>query len=287
MPSLLSTLRIPSLPPLPWTLTAAPFNFNFTTSNRPLLLGLALPPALYILTSLPGLISSYRDFIAVGPGGLPYNVWGFLIQCCMRVVARGDVRAVPPPYYHRQRTSSGGSGKRFDGVVDELVVDPAVVEAYAPHGQNSFLGLGLGLGAQAGSGDGDDKTGLENVKEVAGGGHERVNSPGFLPLRKPPRPSIPNLVAPQRQLSMQGTPDTISRMQLFLQNLVEANASVLEMRPSGLEGKAHQAVFLRDAEEVPVYMGMAKGEIVHVHPEGSSHMTVSLVDGEEAIVKGW
>jgi hypothetical protein len=34
-------------------------------------------------------------------------------------------------------------------------------------------------------------------------------------------------------------------------------------------------------------MGMAKREIVHVHGEGSSHVTVSLVDAEEAVAKGW
>jgi hypothetical protein len=86
---------------------------------------------------------------------------------------------------------------------------------------------------------------------------------------------------------MHGSPETIACMERFLHRLVEANTSVLEMRPSGLEGKAHQAVFLKDGLEVPGCMGMARGEIVHVHPEGSSHMTVSLVDGEEAVVKGW
>jgi hypothetical protein len=38
---------------------------------------------------------------------------------------------------------------------------------------------------------------------------------------------------------------------------------------------------------VPEFMGMAKGEIAHVHPEGSSHVTLSLVDGEEAVRVGW
>jgi hypothetical protein len=243
--------------------------------RRPLYLTLviiALPTALYLL---PTAISSYRTFLAVGPGGLPHNIWGFLIQCAMRVVARSDVRAVPPPYYRRAGASSSSRGKRSgrEGV-DELVVDPAVLAAYAPHGRRSFLPAADETSSQN---DGDD--------QAADGSSNGSGSQ--LPLRNPPRPTVPDLVAPQRQVSMHGSPATIARMEGFLHKLVEANTPVLEMRPSGLEGKAHQAVFLKDGVEVPRCMGMAHGEIVHVHPEGSSHMTVSLVDGEEAAVKGW
>jgi hypothetical protein len=271
MPSILTTLRPHWPPALPWIsisdLSSCWDLTNLPATRRPLYITLAiitLPTALYLL---PTAISSYRTFLAVGPGGLPHNVWGFLVQCAMRVVARGDVRAVPPPYYRRAGSSSSRGKRSGREGVDELVVDPAVLAAYAPHGRRSFLPAADETSSQN---DGND--------EVAG---------GTLPLRKPPRPSVPDLVAPQRQVSMQGSPETIARMERFLHRLVEANTSVLEMRPSGLEGKAHQAVFLKDRLEVPECMGMARGEIVHVHPEGSSHMTVSLVDGEEAVVKGW
>jgi hypothetical protein len=67
---------------------------------------------------------------------------------------------------------------------------------------------------------------------------------------------------------------------------------VFEIRPSGLEGTGTDAVFLKAEKgegevKVPAYMGIARGEIAHVHGEGSSHVTLSLVDAEEAVRQGW
>jgi hypothetical protein len=91
---------------------------------------------------------------------------------------------------------------------------------------------------------------------------------------------------------MQASGEMVERMRGFLVRLAEANARVLKPGPSRLEGVGSEAVFLQEegeavVAEVPEYMGMAKREIVHVHGEGSSHVTVSLVDAEEAVAKGW
>jgi hypothetical protein len=237
-----------------------------------------IPPLLYLLlSSTPTLLTSYRTYLSLGPGGVPHNFLGFLVQSLLRVtVARGDGRAVPAPYCRRcSRGVDRGGG---------VVVDEAVGRRYAPLGGVSFLGGGSGLvdkgGVAAGVvGGGDEEGGGEASRDRDRGGG------GALPPRRGERPTIPPFVAPQRQTDMQGSEDMMVRMQGFLNKLATANTALLEIRPSGLEGAWHAAVFLREA--VPEYMGMAKGEIVHVHPEGSSHVTVSLVDAEEAVEKGW
>lgn len=90
-------------------------------------------------------------------------------------------------------------------------------------------------------------------------------------------------------------------MRQFLRRLVEdgneaqrggGGGPLFRLGPSRLEGGYHEAVFLAEDKEKgeaspPPFMGMAGREIVHVHGEGSSHMTLSLVDGEEAVAKGW
>jgi hypothetical protein len=271
-------------------------NINMIHLSRPATAFLAIttPPLLYFLASLPSILTSYRTYLAIGPGGLPHNFFGFLLQACLRVVARSDVRAVPPPYYHHHsdNSKSKSNSQNADEAEDDASgPDPAVVKNYAPHGQTSFLSPEKG-GASSAS-DGEGGGGAAGGTATAGGG---------LPVRRGGRPTVPPFVAPQRQTSGQSSREMISRMERFIQHLVGANEGVLEMRPSALEGAWHDAVFLRARADddshsegaskgvevqVPGYMGRAKGEIVHVHSEGSSHVTVSLVDGEEAVGKGW
>ncbi|KAL2183732.1 hypothetical protein L209DRAFT_693123 [Thermothelomyces heterothallicus CBS 203.75] len=148
-------------------------------------LTLTTPPCLLLLlllffSSLPSILASYRDWLALGPGGPPYNFFGFLVQSTSRLLARSDIRAVPPPYYRRRRRRpSPGEPEEADVVVDE-----AVVRAYAPHGRTSFL----------------------------------PPSPPLHP-RNGPRPAVPAFVAPHRQTSMQGTPEMVGRMEAFLRRL--------------------------------------------------------------------
>ncbi|KAL2161526.1 hypothetical protein VTH06DRAFT_8088 [Thermothelomyces fergusii] len=101
---------------------------------------------------------------------------------------------------------------------------------------------------------------------------------------------------------MRAAPEMVARMEAFLRRLVAAQQEqeakeedgegrtgrLLELRPSQLEGGHHPAVFVAErAGEMPPFMGIARREIVHAHSEGSSHMTLSLVDAAEAIAKGW
>ncbi|SPQ18664.1 a4d333d2-7ce9-4b55-a24b-2b372983af1e [Thermothielavioides terrestris] len=223
------------------------------TSPTSQLVALATPlPAILLLAYLPRWYRDYRAFLALGKGGMPHNLLGYLTQALARLVARSDVRAVPPaaalPYQREE-----------------------VRRRYEPCGDTSFLAAAAAGGGGGGGGGGKEKDG---------------EGPSSLPVRRGERPEVPSFVAPQRQVSMQATGAMVERMRGFLKAVLERNAAVLEERPSRLEG-GDPAVFLREDADVAPFMGAARGEITHVHGEGSSHVTLSLVDAEEAIRKGW
>lgn len=206
-------------------------------------LNIAIPPALQnnrgIITafvlgfalSLPTTsyaLKSYRGYLALGPGGMPYNPIGWAIQGLLQLIAKWDTRS-PAPFSKPQNQ-----------------------KPYAPHGATPFL----------------------------------ADSP--LPQRKGDRPDVPGYVAPQRQVTQQGGEDTRERMTAFLGTLAARNPGVLVLRPSGLEGVGTPALWLDPAVgPPPAYLRGTKGELAHVHPEASSHVTVSLADAEELTRKGW
>lgn len=209
------------LPPLPPQLQSRPI----------LITAAAAAAALGLLPVVSLAADSYRGFLALGPGGLPHNVLGWLVQGVLQVFARHDTRDPSP------------------------LARPAVQALYAPHGRTSFLR----------------------------GGAE-------LPERQPPRPIVPGYVAPQRQTTDVGAPETVARMTAFLRAVAAANPDLLAIKPSGLEGVGTPALWLVEdgtTVQVPAYMARIRGEIAHVHHEGSSHVTLSPADAEVAVRRGW
>lgn len=173
-------------------------------------------------------IRSYRGYLALGPGGMPYNPIGWAIQGLLQLIAKWDTRATAP------------------------FRDPAKQKPYAPHGTTPFLA-----------------------------------GPSPLPRRAGDRPDVPGYVAPQRQVTQQGGEDTRERMTTFLGALAARNPGFLVIKPSGLEGVGTPALWLDPEAEPPAYMRGTRGELAHVHPEASSHVTVSLADAEELVRLGW
>ncbi|ROW10854.1 hypothetical protein VPNG_05385 [Cytospora leucostoma] len=206
------------------------------------------------IISLPALIAraarSYRGYLALGPGGMPHNVLGWTIQGLLQPFAWRDTR-------DPART----------------VADPARQGPYEPHGRRTFL-----------------------VGEEGGGGG---GSPAPAP-RRGDRPVVPAYVAPQRQMTQQGSGETRARMLAYLEGLAALNAGLLAQKGSGLEGAGTPALWLdggggggggggeeRGVVVLPPYLRSFGGELVHVHPEASSHITVSPADAEALVRGGW
>lgn len=187
-------------------------------------LGVSIPAFSYAL-------SSYRGYLALGRGGMPYNVFGWMLQGLLQLLAKWDTRD-PSPF-----------------------TKPKNRKPTEPHGSKTFF-----------------------------------TSP--IPERVGDRPTVPGYVAPQRQTTQQPTDGEVmsKRMRAYLDSLLIHNTGILVLKPSNLEGVGTPAVFLDTSSgttELPGFMRGLKGEIAHIHPECSSHVTLSMADAEEVVRKGW
>lgn len=173
---------------------------------------------------------SYQTFLDVGPGGLPYNFVGWMMQGAAQLIARTDIRDHKP------------------------FSDPKVREALGPHGTKSFLSRPL-------------------------------------PERKGERPVVPGFVAPQRQMSDRGPRNAEMKQHLieYQAKIVAANSSLLFNDASRLEGRGTPAMWFAVSRDrhIPKFLMKTKGEFAHVHPEATTHLTLSLADAEEVVRKGW
>lgn len=187
-------------------------------------LGISIPTISYA-------ISSYRGYLALGRGGVPYNVFGWALQGLLQVLAKRDTRDPSPFTKPKNRRST------------------------EPHGSKTFF-----------------------------------DSP--IPQRAGDRPTVPGYVAPQRQITQQPTDVEVmtKRMRAYLDSLLINNTGILITKPSKLEGVGTPAVFLDTSSgttELPRFISGLKGETAHIHPECSSHITLSMADAEEVVRKGW
>ncbi|WOO83677.1 uncharacterized protein LOC62_05G007197 [Vanrija pseudolonga] len=198
-------------------------------------LALALLPL--VLVPLLLAARAYRGYLALGPGGLPNNVFGWALQASLRPFAR---------------ETKSTAVYEADGTV----------WAFPSHGRVSFLWR------------------------------------ADLPARSPPvPPEVPDYIAPQRQVTQVGKAPIIAAMDEFLASLADANEGLLAIKGSKLEDHASSALWILDtdaeteaANDRPLadyLQPLVKGELVHVHSEGSSHITLSLADAAKAIGAGW
>lgn len=74
----------------------------------------------------------------------------------------------------------------------------------------------------------------------------------------------------------------------FLHALAAANPSLIEVKPSNLEGPLFNSVWVREgaAARRPELWNLNR-EFAHPHGEGSTHMVLTLVDSAAAIEAGW
>lgn len=216
---------------------------HFRGYLQALLTGPNLRNAVLVLAAgvLAGLArNNYLGYLALGKGGLPHNVFGWLMQAAGQLVAKWDTRSLTPFSNPRHRETLGEAGA------------------------TTFLGGVV-------------------IPERKGG----------------QRPTVPGYVAPQRQMDQLPESEGMrDRMEDFLAALVGKNPGVLALKPSALEGVGMPALWLdthsassssssSSSPSLPAFMKGIKGETVHVHPECSSHVTLSMADAEEIVRKGW
>lgn len=96
-------------------------------------LGISIPTLSYAL-------SSYRGYLALGPGGMPYNVAGWTIQGLLQLAAKWDTRD-PSPFTkpkNRTPTEPHGSKTYFHSPIPERAGDRPEVPGYvAPQRQTT------------------------------------------------------------------------------------------------------------------------------------------------------
>jgi hypothetical protein len=94
----------------------------------------------------------------------------------------------------------------------------------------------------------------------------------------------------------------MTKQHVYLRALTSLNPSVFTIKPSALESPKFEALWLRDPSDSDLDNGSksevdpslvkwssprARCEIAHVHPEGSTHVSLSLVDAAEVVRQGW
>lgn len=220
-------LRCESVPDM----AALGLRANMVAHNRlsPVLFGVALsalPLAAYSITN-------YCEWLRIGPGGLPYNLVGWLCNVLMRPLSRSDVRAVAP---------------------------------YVMEEQQKVYGVAVSL----------------SFFDIARDGNHPLPPP-----RDGARPTVPTFVAPQRQTSDCASLASLEEQKKYLVRLASANPTVFCLKPSGLEGPGHNALFLADTLPLPPVLRRTNGEFFHIHGEGSTHAIFSLTDAARLIERGW
>lgn len=197
--------------------------------------------------------SCYQQWLALGKGGVPYNVLGWLAQSAMHLIARSDT-TLPVPR----------SFKRVDDVA----------ALYGPAAGKSYLTLSSGSGLEPRKGGPPVVPGFvapqRQISEVAAAATiERQNA--FLAALARANPALFEL----QTSKLEGPP----HQALWLR---PEQAQIQQEKEKGKKrGKGKGQSFY-------VRLGAGSGgEWTHVHGEGSTHVTLSPVDAAAAIETGW
>ncbi|KAI1160707.1 hypothetical protein F5B18DRAFT_493751 [Nemania serpens] len=256
----------------------------------------------------------YAEWYALGEGGVPRTVRGWLKNVAAHLIARRDHRVVPAPY---ERIAGKGKGpknknnKAQDEVGSEidavgeghttLALSAREEEIYDVYSRTSFLSLSSLSSSLPSPSSSWAPVSLPGQSQSQSQGH---TSPRPLPQRDTPRPTVPTTVFPQRQTTETASEATVARQTAFLRDLAAANPRLFTVQPSGLESPKFKALWIRSVSSegekkkgeeqlvlnpsaVKWLPPSARGEIAHVHLEGSGHVCLSLVDAAEVVRRGW
>ncbi|KAI0137583.1 hypothetical protein F4776DRAFT_663598 [Hypoxylon sp. NC0597] len=215
------------------------------THQKPILLATGVAAAAAPLLAYA--CSCYRQWLALGKGGVPYNVVGWLAQSAMHLIARTDTQ-LPVP-------------RSFKSVHDVAALyGPAAAKSY--RGSDSALeprkgGAPVVPGFVAPQRQTSDAAGAATV--------DRQNA--FLAALARANPALFDL----QTSKLEGPPHRA----LWLR---PEHARSQEEKEK--ESAKEQRFYVRLGAG-------SRGEWAHVHVEGSTHVTLSPVDAAAAIAAGW
>ncbi|KAI0432363.1 hypothetical protein F5Y09DRAFT_148267 [Xylaria sp. FL1042] len=224
----------------------------------------------------------YLEWLALGEGGIPRSVLGWLVNVAAHVIARRDERAVPAPYEKASKSpkttpkASSSKSSSSSSSATSIVLSAKDEERYGEYSRLSFFSFSFSSSSSSGTSS-------------------------TLPPRKPHgnRPTVPTFVVPQRQTSEKASHATVSKMNAYMAAFAASNPSLFTIKASALESPKFPALWLSPSpssstSSTPVAVANAKwlpngapGEIAHVHHEGSTHVCLSLADAAEVVRKGW
>ncbi|KAI1497191.1 hypothetical protein F5X99DRAFT_397862 [Biscogniauxia marginata] len=261
----MTTSTIPSLQALISRLPPVRFPAIAGNSN-PQTVRTALGATAVLLPLLTYWTRCYLAWYSLGDGGLPHNFKGWLLNVAMHLFARSDHRAERAPYADRIGALTSSSPESL----------------YGPAGAKSYF-------SPTSSASSSSSSSSSSSEEAEGKKADSLPPP---PPRSGPRPDVPTTVAPQRQTTQCAPASTVEAQGAFLRALAAANPDLFSLKASGLESPLYTAVWLSGAPSskltVPAWFSpRAPGEFAHVHPEGSSHFVLSLVDAERIVARGW
>ncbi|KAI1806588.1 hypothetical protein F4811DRAFT_135938 [Daldinia bambusicola] len=216
------------------------------THQKPILLTAAAVTALTPL--LAYIRSSYRAWLALGPGGVPYHFFGWLLQVGMHAIARSDTREPLPRPYARLED---------------------VAAPYGPPGARSYLG---GTVLPNRRGDRPTIPGFVAPQRQTSGQADAgtvAREKGFLDRVAGANPALFEARA--------------SRLEGPLHR-----ALWLRLPSGGGGGGDDDEKAKARLRELRTRLGRGTdGEFAHVHGEGSVHVTVSPADAKTVIEGGW
>lgn len=227
--------------------------------TRPALFTTVSVSAVSLCFVVPAAVRSYRGYLALGPGGIPYNVWGWLYQGLGQVFAIRDPRST----------------------ADFEKPKPAVLARYggSTRAQRSYLDIDTTLPAREGDRPtvpGYTAPQRQTTDVASDPAKTRAAQEDFLKAIAAANPSVFEI----RPSQLEGT----STPALWAKDTVLLGAKMFDKQPQEAPAKGNKNTTKKSTKA-----NLPRGpvEICHAHPEASSHMQFSLGDAYWVVKAGW
>ncbi|KAI0976984.1 hypothetical protein F4678DRAFT_130768 [Xylaria arbuscula] len=200
----------------------------------------------------------YLQWHALGEGGIPHNLKGWLMNVAMHPFARSDSLSVPAPY-EKSPTSTSASN---------IVLSAQDEERYGAATRASYFRFPGG-----------------SLPERTGDGRPTVPTT-IAPQRQTTQKAGADTVERQNAFLAALAKSNASLFAIRGSGLESPRFPALWLSPSS-SSPSSGAVGKADVSQGKWFPAQAPGETAHVHDEGSTHVCASLIDAAEIVRKGW